>query len=61
MDNAKKQAVDLAKQTIEDFKGMVAAGAKAAVKEARNVIVFYIIIGLIAVLNLRNFKIVYLK
>jgi curved DNA-binding protein CbpA len=52
MDNAKKQAVDLAKQTIEDFKGMVAVGAKAAVKGARNVIVFYIIIGLIATLIL---------
>lgn len=52
MDNAKKQAVDLAKQTIEDFKGMVASGAKAAVKGARNVIVFYIIIGLIATLIL---------
>jgi len=52
MDNAKKQAVDLAKQTIEDLKGMVAAGAKAAVTGARNVIVFYIIIGLIATLIL---------
>ena len=28
MNNAKKQAVDLAKQTIEDFKGMVSVGVK---------------------------------
>jgi len=48
MDNAKRQAVDLAKQTIEDFKGMVAAGAKAAVKEARSVFIFYIVIGIIS-------------
>lgn len=52
MGNARKQAVDLAKQTIEDFKGMVAVGAKAAVKEAGNLFTFYIIIGLISILVL---------
>lgn len=30
--NAKRQAVDLAKQAIKDFKGMSAAGAKGAAK-----------------------------
>ena len=43
MNNAKKQAVDLAKQTIEDFKGMVSEGAKAA----GTAFVIYLIIGLI--------------
>jgi curved DNA-binding protein CbpA len=47
MDNAKKQAVELAKQTIEDLKGMVHVGAKAAVKEAGNMIVVQIVIGIV--------------
>jgi curved DNA-binding protein CbpA len=47
MDNAKKQAVDLAKQTIEDLKGMVNVGTKAAVKEAGNMIVVQIVLGVI--------------
>jgi curved DNA-binding protein CbpA len=47
MDNAKKQAVDLAKQTIDDLKGMVSVGAKAAVKEAGNMIVVQIVIGVL--------------
>lgn len=34
MENARQQAVNLAKQTIEDLKGMVKEGSKAAVKEA---------------------------
>jgi hypothetical protein len=33
MNNAKKQAVDLAKQTIEDFKGMVSVGEKQPLKK----------------------------
>ena len=47
MDNAKKQAVDLAKQTIEDLKGMAYVGAKAAVKEAGNMFVVQIVIGIL--------------
>ena len=45
--NARKQAVDLAAQTIKDLKGMVAAGAKAAVKETGNQIVIQIVIGVV--------------
>jgi curved DNA-binding protein CbpA len=47
MNNAKKQAVGLAKQTIEDLKGMVNVGVKAAVKEAGNMIVVQIVIGVV--------------
>lgn len=47
MNNAKKQSVDLAKKTIEDFKGMVKSGTKAAVKEAINVFVIQIVLGVI--------------
>jgi len=47
MNNAKKQAIDLAKQTIEDLKGMVHVGAKAAVKEAGNMIAVQIVIGIV--------------
>jgi len=36
MKNVKRQSVDLAKKTIEDFKGIVKAGTKATVKEAVN-------------------------
>lgn len=34
MENARKQAIDLAKKTIEDFKEISTAGAKAAANEA---------------------------
>lgn len=50
MNNAKKQAVDLAKQTIEDFKGMVSVGAKAAVKEAGNQFIAQIVISIIFII-----------
>ena len=50
MDNAKKQAIDLAKQTIEDLKGMVTVGAKAAVKEGGNMLIAQIAIGVIALI-----------
>lgn len=33
MENARRQAVDLAKKTIEDFKGISTAGAKAVANE----------------------------
>jgi curved DNA-binding protein CbpA len=47
MNNAKMQSVDLAKKTIEDFKGMVKAGTKAAAKEAASVITVQIVLGVI--------------
>jgi DnaJ-class molecular chaperone len=47
MNNARRQSVDLAKKTIEDFKGMVKAGAKAAGKEAVGVFTTQIVLGLI--------------
>jgi len=50
MNNAKKQAVDLAKQTIEDLKGMVSVGVKAAAKEAGNQFVAQIVISIIFII-----------
>lgn len=47
MNNAKRQAVGLAKQTIEDLKGMVAVGTKAAVKEGANYLLWYTIAGVV--------------
>lgn len=47
MENAKRQAMDLAKQTIEDIGGMVVTGTKAAAKEAGNYLIFYIVISAI--------------
>jgi len=46
MNNAKRQSVDLAKKTIEDFKGMVKEGTKAAAKEAVSVLAIQIVIGI---------------
>lgn len=47
MNNAQRQSVDLAKKTIEDFKGMVKAGATAAAQEVVNIFIVYTILGLI--------------
>ncbi len=47
MDNAKRQAVDLAKQTIKDFAGMVAVGAKEGAKAAGQMLIFQIALALI--------------
>ena len=47
MNNAKRQSVDLAKKTIEDFKGMVKEGTKAAAKEAFSVLSIQIVLGII--------------
>jgi curved DNA-binding protein CbpA len=52
MNNAKKQAVDLARQTIKDFKGMVSVGVKAAAKEAGNQFVIQIVISIIFIIIL---------
>ncbi len=47
MNNAKRQSVDLAKKTIEDFKGMVKEGTKAAAKEAVSVLAIQIVLGIV--------------
>lgn len=47
MENARKQAVDLAKKTMEDFKGISTAGAKAVVNEVVAGIGRYVIVSLI--------------
>lgn len=50
MTNAKRQAVNLAKQTIEDLKGMVNSGTKAAAKEAGSQFFAQIIISIIVII-----------
>ena len=50
MDNAKKQAVDYAKQTVEDLKGMAKAGAKAAIMDGGSMLVFQIVVGIVVFL-----------
>jgi len=47
MNNAKQQAVDLAKQTIKDFKGMTSEGAKGAAKGCYGQFIAQIIFGVI--------------
>lgn len=47
MSNAKRQAVDLAKQTIEDLTGMIAIGTKTAIKETGSYLFFYLIASLL--------------
>lgn len=47
MDNAKRQAVELAKQTIKDFAGMVAVGAKEGAKAAGQMLIFQIALAVI--------------
>ena len=47
MANAKRQAVDLAKQTIKEFGGMVSVGVKEGTKAAGKGLVMQIIIGVI--------------
>ena len=47
MANAKRQAVDLAKQTIKEFGGMVAVGVKEGAKAAGQTLLIQIVIGII--------------
>lgn len=47
MFNAKKQAVDLAQQTIKDFKGVSVAASQGFVTGIKQVIVWVIVINLI--------------
>jgi len=50
MANARRQAVDLAKQTLEDLIGMSKAGAKEGVKAMGSALVTQLIIGFIVLL-----------
>jgi curved DNA-binding protein CbpA len=50
INNAKKQAVDLAKKTIEELKGMTKAGIKEGTKEMGNALLYQIIFSLIIIL-----------
>jgi curved DNA-binding protein CbpA len=45
--NAKKQAIIIAKQTIEDLRGMINVGTKTAIKESGEIMFYYIIISAI--------------
>ena len=56
MNTAKKQAVDLAKQTIEDFRGMTSAGVKGASKGCFQQFLAQIIIGVIFTLTFLLYK-----
>lgn len=47
IENARKQAVDLAKKTIEDFKGISTVGAKAVANEAVAGTGIYLVFSLI--------------
>lgn len=47
MSNAKKQAVELAKQTIKEFGGMVSVGVVEGTKAAGTSLIIQIIIGLV--------------
>lgn len=47
MNNAKKQAVDLAKETIEDLKGMTKEGMKAATEKVGNQIPSLLIMAVV--------------
>lgn len=46
MNNAQKQSKDLLQQTIEDFKGMVMAGAKAALETGVQTFLIQIALGI---------------
>jgi curved DNA-binding protein CbpA len=50
INNAKKQAVDLAKKTIEELKGMTKAGIKEGAKEMGNAFLYQIIFSIIIIL-----------
>lgn len=50
MENARRQAVDLARQSLEDVKGMIIVGTKEAAKDAGTYILFCLIIAGIALI-----------
>jgi len=45
--NAQRQAIELGKQTIKDFKGMAKVGLQAGVKATGNAIIGQVIIGVV--------------
>lgn len=47
MENAKMQAVELAKETVKEFAGMVSVGAKEGAKAAGQMILFQISLGVL--------------
>ena len=47
MSNARRQSVDLAKQTIRDFKGMVSVGFKEGAKASGNALIGQIVLSII--------------
>ena len=52
MNNARRQSVELAKQTIKDFKGMVKVSVKEGLKASGNALIFQIVIGFIVMIIL---------
>ena len=46
MSNARRQAVDLAKRTIEELKGMTKTGVKEGAKAMGNAFVYQIILSI---------------
>ena len=50
MANAKRQSVDLAKETIKDFKGMIKVGVEEGAKAAGQMFIIQMIIGFIILL-----------
>src|SRR5690606_7042178 len=56
MDNAKRQAVDLAKQTIRDFKGIASEGIREGVKGAGKQFFYQILAGIILLILFKMCK-----
>ncbi|MBS1649221.1 MAG: J domain-containing protein [Bacteroidetes bacterium] len=50
MSNARRQAVDLAKQTIEELKGMTKAGVKAGAKAMGNAFLYQLVFSVIVLI-----------
>jgi curved DNA-binding protein CbpA len=45
--NARNQSIELARQTIRDFKGMAKVGLKEGYKASKGVFIYYVIISII--------------
>jgi curved DNA-binding protein CbpA len=56
MNNARRQAVELAKQTLEDLVGMIAVGTKAGVKEAGSYLIIQVAITICVIFLLLLYK-----
>ena len=56
MNNAKKQAVDLAKETIEDLKGMTKEGMKAASEKVGSQIPSLLIMAVVCLIIALSIK-----